>query len=55
MSRSVSPKLWCYPALYFARVVQPMVRVVYKPLAIAAMHLVLSSQCSLKYDERRSK
>jgi len=55
MSRAVSPKLSCYLALYSARVAQLVVRAVYEPPAIAAMHLVLSSQCFLKYDKRHSK
>jgi len=51
MSRAVSPKLSCYVALYYARVAQPVVGVVYEPPAIVAIHIVLSSQCLLKYDE----
>jgi len=55
MSRAVSPKLSCYLALYYVRVAQAVVMVVYESLAIATMHLVLSFQCLLKYDERHSK
>jgi len=55
MSRSVSPKLSCYLALYSGRVAQPVVMDVYESLANAAMHLMLSFQCLLKYDERHSK
>jgi len=54
-SRSVSPKLSCCLALYYACVALPIVRVVYELLAIVVMHLVSSSQCSLMYDEHHSK
>jgi len=54
-SRSVSPKLSCCLALYYACVALPIVRVVYELLAIVVMHLVPSSQCSLMYDEHHSK
>ena len=52
-SHSVSPKLSL--ALYAARVAQSLVRTDYEPLAIYVMHLVLSSQWSLKCDERHFK
>jgi len=48
-------KLSCCLALYYARVAHSVVRDVYEPLAIADMHLVPSSQCSLMYDEHHSK
>jgi len=36
-------------------VAQPVVSDVYEPIAINAMHLVISSQCSLKCDEHHFK
>ena len=54
MKNTVSPKLSCYLALYSDHVAHPVVRDVYEPHAIAAMHPVLSFQYSLKYDERHS-
>jgi len=48
-THTVSPKLNCYLALYFAG------EGFYEPLAIAAMHLMLSLWCLLKYDELHSK
>jgi len=55
MSRAVSPKLRSYLALYYVRVAQAVVMVVYESLVIDVMHLVLSFQCLLKYGERHSK
>jgi len=43
------------PCIYSSRVAHLVVRDVYEPLTIVSMHLVMSFQCLLKYDERHSK